>query len=770
MSIRHELLRRLRDPRGQQTDKGWAGRSLEDSISRVLFNAMATLQGVVGLAAIESLGLGRAGCIVAALHLAAVAVALAARQSGRWQLSAILGWWGLFVVDWTIAPTAESTLLFAACWMCNLNAAMPGLLLRGKASWLAPVGAAVAVPVLMLIARPDWVTHPLLPGVFITTLAITVATRIGLSYMVDYTDGVDAEARALEEKTASLTISKSATHRAAEDARVLHDTAINTLGAIANGGAAMNDLDAVRQRCLSDVAAIETLRSTSGDDEATHAGFRDAIRPIGIRVRYAGLSDDEMAGVEALLPPNVVRAFSRAAAEAVQNAAKHSGAEDVVVFITRTPEGVRLAVTDRGVGLEIGQHHGLGVERSILERARNAGIRAAIESTPGQGTTVTLDYVFDDALNPSSVAEVGGGSVEALVRQLRSRAAFALSAGLVGVGVALAALNHPGEATPEWLMAAVVAMACWLAWRERNRDRLSALTTIALIVSGPIAFFMSAWAVGFGLTHPILWQAIGPTGPLLALMIVPLPRTVKLLGFVAYLLTATVIAVSVAPISFEAASITVVAGLLGLGLTLAVTSFVRSLAAVATRANAEQREAFKIGLELAAVAAAGESRRRWREAGLESSVNLLRAIGQGEVHPRDPAIQQRCAEEEAFLRQLLLLNPELTRMGTWFARALSASRSRGVGLTVRSGAADAPPEDAPRFGSTLLTVIDAMPAGTRLTTAFFATAKGLAMTLVAPTPHLISVLSGDGHLGHHLKLQTLGQQDLAELVVAGSGS
>lgn len=776
MSIRQELWRRLRDPRGQQTDMRWAGRSLEGSISRALLIAVAAWQGVMALTAVESLGLTASGLAVATSHLAAVGGALAVLRLARGHLLLILYTWSLFVVDWATSPTPESALLFAACWMCNLNSATPAFLLRGKAAWCAPSVASVMVPAMMAVVRPDWAAHPLVGAVFVTLVAITLATRIGLSYLVDYADGVDAEARALEEKTAALATRKAAAHQAAEDARVLHDTAINTLGAIANGGAALSDTQAVQRRCLADIAAIESLRSSTGDDRAARAGFRDAIVPTGIRVRYAGLTGDELARTEALLPPGVVRAFSRAAAEAVQNAAKHSGAEEAIVSIIRTDEGVRMAVSDQGLGIQGDVSRGVGLERSILERAREAGIRAVIDSTPGRGTTVTLDYPFDpapDAARDQPDAHESGhaaGTVADLVRQLRWRAVYALSAGLVGVGVVLAALNHPGEATPEWLMTAVVAAACWLAWRERERARLSVWTVIALLIAGPIAFVLSAWAVGFGQTNPVLWQAIAPTGPLLVLMIVSLPQVVKALGLAAYLLTVGATAASVVPASLEAAAVTVVAGLVGLGLIMGVLSFIRSLSAVATRAHQEQREAFAASLELAAVEAAAEARRRWREAGLEESVRLLRTIGDGRADPRDPAIRQRCAQEEAFLRQLTLLNPELIQMGIWFARALNASYQRGVGLTVRAGAADATADAARQLGGTLLKVVDAMPPGTKLTTSLFATASGLAMTLVAPTPHLVSALRGDGHRINTLKLQTLGEQDLAELVVAGSPS
>lgn len=768
MRIRGELLKRLGAARHQRPQQGWAGRSFDGATSRVFLISLTVWHGVMALTALWSLGLTPVGLVVSSGHLAAAAAALLVLRAGRRQLPLILCTWVLFVVDWAVAPSPESALLFAACWLCNLNDALPAFLLRGRASHLAPMAAVVALPLLMVLARPEWASHPLVLSVPVTLLAITAATRIGLSYLLDYTHGVDAETLALERNMAALATRKAATHQAAEDARVLHDTAINTLGAIANGGAAVRDVDAVRQRCLADINTIESLRSSRGDDGTARPGFRDAIRPLGIRLKFSGMTDDEIARTEALLPPRVVRALSRAVAEAVQNAAQHSGADEVVVSITRTVRSVCVTVRDQGVGIQGDVRRHGGVERSILERAHEAGIQATIESAPEQGTTVTLDYAFDAGAGTADAGMPADGKVADLVGQLRSRAVFAFSAGLVGVGVALAALNHPGQATPEWLMVATVAAACALAWRERAHTRPSVVTLLALMVAAPAAFFLSAWSVDFGRGDPVLWQAIAPTGPLLVLLMASPPAPVRLLSLAVYLLTVGAIALAVRPAAPEAALVIVLAGLVGIGLVQGIGSFMRNLAKVAARADSERQATFTLDVELAAVEAAAEARRRWREAGLDESIKLLLIIADGRAHPADPEIQDRCAEEEAFLRQLSLLNPELIQMGTWLARALNASRTRRVDLAVRAGAADVKADDAHRLGQILLTVVDAMPPGTRLTTALFATVGGLTMTLVAPTPHLVVALNDDLHSTNVLKLRTIGQQDLAEFVVTGT--
>jgi signal transduction histidine kinase len=766
-----EWPKRLGNPRGAAIDKGWAGRSLEGAISEQLLRFLASMHAVVAVAALTTLGINVSGLLAASLPVTGIVAALLVRRFGVGHGAFLVHAWAIFLLAWVLSPALDSTLLFAGCWLCNLTSLAPAFLLRGRSAWLLPVTASLTLPLLMLATRPELAGHPLIAGVLITQPAITAATRIGLSYLIDYTDSVDAEARALEERTAALTVRKAATHQAAEDARILHDTAINTLGAIASGGAAIADHEAVRSRCLADVEAIDDLRAARGEDPGARTGLREAIRAVGIRVRHDGLSDDDLARTESLLPAPVLRALGRAAAEAVQNAARHSGTDEVRVTIGRDDHGVRLTIRDEGVGMQVDLPRARGLVRSILERADEAGIQATIDSAPGAGTTVRLDYRFDaPASTAGPLAEPPGASasVEDLVRALRVQAVFALSAGLVGVGVVLAALNHPGQPTPEWLMVLVVAAACGLAWRERQRSRISWPTALALIVGGPLAFALSAWAVGFGRVDPILWQAIAPTGPLLALLIVPLPRAAKRLGYAAYALTVAVIAAWIAPASAAAMQITLVAGLIGLGLTSAVRRFIHRLASVATAAHQAQRQAFAVSLELAAVEAAGESRRRWRDAGLDDSIRLLRAIGNGQLSPQEPSVRQRCADEEAFLRQLSLLHPELIQMGTWLARALHASRQRGVGLTVRAGATDAPAADARHLGETLLTVVDALPAGTPLTTALFASARGLTMTLVAPTPHLRSCLDAVAQRVQGCTQRTLGTQDLVELTAVGS--
>ena len=80
--------------------------------------------------------------------------------------------------------------------------------------------------------------------------------------------------------------------------------------------------------------------------------------------------------------------------EALNNAAKHSRADKVVVSLGKTSRQVALTICDNGAGFALNQNspenrdrHGLGLS-SMRERAKLSGGIFEIQSTPGTGTTV----------------------------------------------------------------------------------------------------------------------------------------------------------------------------------------------------------------------------------------------------------------------------------------------------------------------------------------------------------------------------------------------
>jgi signal transduction histidine kinase len=129
-------------------------------------------------------------------------------------------------------------------------------------------------------------------------------------------------------------------------------------------------------RPLGDESAslVAALSGAAADVEELH----------GVRIELASAGDcpvDEAVGALVL-----------AAREAMTNAAKHAGIEEVDVYVEVTGEAVSVFVRDRGVGFDrAGVPNGRGgLAQSVERRLERAGGRATITSAPGKGTEVEL--------------------------------------------------------------------------------------------------------------------------------------------------------------------------------------------------------------------------------------------------------------------------------------------------------------------------------------------------------------------------------------------
>jgi PAS domain S-box-containing protein len=94
--------------------------------------------------------------------------------------------------------------------------------------------------------------------------------------------------------------------------------------------------------------------------------------------------------IPARIPREVSLCLFRVVQEALQNAVKHSAAQDVTVEVHGTKEGIHLIVSDSGIGFnwqDAMNRRGLGLI-SMRERLRLVNGEFSIQSAPGRGTTV----------------------------------------------------------------------------------------------------------------------------------------------------------------------------------------------------------------------------------------------------------------------------------------------------------------------------------------------------------------------------------------------
>jgi signal transduction histidine kinase len=198
----------------------------------------------------------------------------------------------------------------------------------------------------------------------------------------------------------------SATIERREHERLLHDTVLNTLTALARGGS--DDMYGAVTRCRQDVALIEGALSDPG---ALAAGARrpcgdllSELRAVAADMRGRGLAvhleaDD---GFVPAVPAHVAVAISNAAREALSNVTAHARTGEAWLQVrsmaleegAEAPWRLDVIVRDRGIGFDLARvdQARLGLRRSIAERLTDCGGQASVWSAPGQGTVVRLSW------------------------------------------------------------------------------------------------------------------------------------------------------------------------------------------------------------------------------------------------------------------------------------------------------------------------------------------------------------------------------------------
>ncbi len=200
-----------------------------------------------------------------------------------------------------------------------------------------------------------------------------------------------------------LTEERRALVRSQERADVaahLHDSVLQTL--------------ALLQKNAGDQAAVATLARRQerelrawlyGTDEQAGDSLVAALRASAADVEDAHQVPVEVIAVgDAALDPDV-SAVTKAAREAMINAAKHAKVDRIDVYAEANGETVQVFVRDRGVGFDVDKiaEDRMGVRGSIVDRVERHGGTVTIRSKRGEGTEVAMtvpvrdaDHVFEE--------------------------------------------------------------------------------------------------------------------------------------------------------------------------------------------------------------------------------------------------------------------------------------------------------------------------------------------------------------------------------------
>jgi two-component system, NarL family, sensor histidine kinase UhpB len=130
------------------------------------------------------------------------------------------------------------------------------------------------------------------------------------------------------------------------------------------------------------------LRPTALDDHGLTSAIVSQVRRFSSQtgIQADVRTNGEPAGLES---DQEIAAY-RFAQEALSNVTQHADASHVEVELSANGHGLELRVHDDGRGFDPqGEHEGIGLS-GMAERARMVGARVEVDSSPGGGTTLTL--------------------------------------------------------------------------------------------------------------------------------------------------------------------------------------------------------------------------------------------------------------------------------------------------------------------------------------------------------------------------------------------
>ncbi len=339
--------------------------------------------------------------------------------------------WPLACLDWAVY--AVLALTAGGCVPLALRGQAGGWLFIAVASglmvqvWFTP--ARLSMPLSLASGVAFWGGIVLAPGshtaggaraASVTLLFVVVVVHwCGRQMLYRRASRADSALAAADQDARDQFVILSRTVERREHDRLLHDTVLNTLTAVARSGPA----GGVISRCRHDLARLERALSEPADPAGAFSrpvsGLLADLHAVAGEMRARGLTvhvrpERSPADQSHAVPVPVAAAIAHATREALANVAAHAGTGEAWVTVSppAAATGVEVTVRDEGAGFDparLGPAR-LGVRRSITERVADCGGSAAVRSAPGAGTVVRLCWPAQpDPVPASTPATQGAG-------------------------------------------------------------------------------------------------------------------------------------------------------------------------------------------------------------------------------------------------------------------------------------------------------------------------------------------------------------------------
>lgn len=312
-------------------------------------------------------------------------------------LSVVVGLWVIAVWASPIAVAAVPALYPLAFAALPLRVA------------LVATSVITAIPLALMLLQQGIHTPDLAVAVALTVVGLVTAPIIGIEIVTGMKQrkrlaAVVEELAASRAESARLSREAGTAAERERLAREIHDTlaqGFTSIVALAqavepeldtDAAAAKRHLELIRTTARENLAEaramVAELSPTALDDGTLTAAIQRQCDRLAteLSIPVSVRTDDDLPALG--MAADVV--FLRAAQEALANIRKHARASAVSVALSSSHGSVRLSVTDNGIGVDGGRSEGFGL-RGMRARVKQVGGTMTVASTPGGGTTVTVE-------------------------------------------------------------------------------------------------------------------------------------------------------------------------------------------------------------------------------------------------------------------------------------------------------------------------------------------------------------------------------------------
>lgn len=641
--------------------------------------------------------------VVAAAVISAFGYAWFLWKSPREAAPLLAALWGATLVLAILGPTAAITAgsyPAVAAWQ-SLSAICTGALLPNRRGVLTMTG------LIFLVGAVLWFGHqPMaqdlgaLFGLAAYSLASGMALAAAMSALRGTAQRSDEQARAWAEAESSSAQAEAGEIEQRRVIRLLHDTVVNTLGAVAR---LPQDPQTVAQRCQADLELLEQVEAHDGDPRAILHSAQVRARLLGVQLH---VQEDQLGPH---LPPRMADAIHGALWESLNNVAKHAGTGAAELRWNWDGRTGHVSLADSGPGFNAENGWVGGGRGSVADRCAEAGIATSISSAAERGTTVHLSWHEEPA-----PAVVPARMRLTALNEVTSRVVIGVGMIFAALGAFLVIVMPAGGRRASIPLLMIMSLVIWHADRVRRGE-----TSRVWGLTYPLLVFLAAMLPGSaiaGSSRVDLWWW-GPQAALVVTVAAVLLDgrvwvTVSTAG--AYLVADLAVAISPScadacraeSLSLIAVDMAVVAAVIAFRHRLTTTWEVGQQA-WAARAAEQQRTA-----EARAVAAV---RTRMLAFAGQVAEPILEGLARGELSSADTEVHARASRAEATLRALAAV-PPTAPVGAYDALAgfVAEAHRRDVELRLSLPAGVPEDIDAPRLGNLLQQLLDMAPAGTIL--------------------------------------------------------